>query len=108
MKITLTTEQVAESLRRYSENAWTYAGSLEIAEWLEENEAHAGEEFEFDAAAIHGAFSEFKTATKAAQNFGWAPDETEFDDANEAAAVAWLEMRTDIRIFPYGVIVVSF
>ena len=108
MKITLTTEQIAESLRAYSQNAWTYEGSLEIAEWLEENEAHAGEEFEFDAAAIHGAFSEFKTATEAAQNFGWAPDETEFDAANEAAAVAWLEMRTDIRIFPYGIIVVSF
>ena len=108
MKITLTTEQVAESLRRYSENAWTYAGSLEIAEWLTENEEHAGEEFEFDAAAIHGAFSEFKTAVEAAQNFGWAPDETEFDDANEAAAVSWLESRTDVRLFPSGIIVVSF
>jgi hypothetical protein len=108
MKITLTTEQIAQSLRLYSENAWTYEGSLEIATWLQENEEHAGEEFEFDAAAIHGAFSEFKTATEAAQNFGWAPDETEFDAANEAAAVSWLEMRTDVRIFPYGIIVVSF
>lgn len=108
MKITLTTEQVAESLRRYSENAWTYAGSLEIAEWLAENEKHAGEEFEFDAVAIHGAFSEFETAVEAAENFGWSPDETEFDVANEAAAVSWLEARTDVRIFPYGIIVVSF
>ncbi len=108
MKITLTTEQIAQSLRIHSPNAWTYEGSLEIAEWIEENEEHAGEEFEFDAAGIHGAFSEFKTATEGARNFGWATDETEFDEANEAAALAWLELRTDVRVFPTGVIVVSF
>ncbi len=58
MKITLSTYQIADELKRDTCARWSYNGSLALARYLEEYEADSGEEMELDVCAIRCDFSE--------------------------------------------------
>ena len=59
MKETLNTHQVANALFKDENAAWTYAGALALAEYLEQFEDDTGEEMELDVVAIRCDFSEY-------------------------------------------------
>ena len=87
---------------------WSRSGAYALADYLQELEDSTGEEMGLDVVAIRCDFSEFSTATEAASEYGWSADETEFDDANESAALSWLNDRTSVITFNGGVIIAKF
>lgn len=108
MKITLNTYDIAHRLMQDDNAKWTRSGAYALADFLQEMETDTGEELEFDIVAIHCDFSEYSTAVEAAGEYGWSADETEYDDANEAAALSWLHDRTFVVTFDGGVIIAKF
>ena len=108
MKITLTTYQIAGYLMQDTSAQWTRSGAYALADYLQELENDTGEEMDLDVVAIRCDFSEYPSAAEAAGEYGWSADETEFDDANESAALSWLNDRTFVISFDGGVIVSQF
>jgi len=108
MKITLTTYQIAGYLMQDTNAKWSRSGAFALADYLQELENDTGEEQDFDAVAIRSDFSEFPTAVEAAGEYGWTPEPDEYDDANEAAALSWLNDRTSVITFDGGVIIAQF
>lgn len=107
MIITLQTHEIVNRLLA-DLNCWTRAGAFALAQHLQEWEEDTGEQMEFDAVAIRCDFAEYSSAVEAASEYGWSADETEFDDANEAAALAWLNDRTSVIEFNGGAIIAKF
>ena len=112
MKTTLTVNQIADHLRNDTNAAWTYEGARALAEFLDDLDADTGEDTELDVVAIRCEFSEYGSASEAAQDHGWEGDaafgtEDDPDDA-EAAALSWLHDRTFVVEFSGGVIVSQF
>jgi hypothetical protein len=120
MKITLSTYQIADALRNDTCARWSYAGSLALAEYLEEYEESTGEEMELDTCAIRCDFYEYESALKAATDRGWEPEasilddndnirpDDEFTEENEELALKWLQRDSQVIEFDGGVIVSSF
>ena len=104
MKQTLTTDQAANLLVADDNAGWSYAGARALVEHLEATEEDTGEEMEFDAVALRCDFSEYPNAREAAEECGWEPDE----DADEDAALEWLNNRTTVIIFNGGIIIQQF
>jgi hypothetical protein len=62
MKMTLSTNQVADALKSDQYAAWSYCGAITLASYLEELEQETGEELELDVVAIHCDYSEYESA----------------------------------------------
>ena len=108
MKITLSTYQIAGALMQDENAKWSRAAAFTLAEYLQEVEEAAGEEQELDVVEIRCHFSEYSSATEAAEAYGWSADPDEFDNANESAALAWLQDRTSAIEFDGGIIIEQF
>ena len=108
MKITLNTYDIANHLMRDDYAKWTRSGAYALAQHLEEMEDEADEEMELDVVAIRCDFAEYSTAAEAASEYGWAPEPDEYDEANESAALSWLQDRTSVIEFDGGVIISQF
>ena len=87
---------------------WSRSGAYALADYLQELEDSAGEEQELDVVAIRCDFAEFSSAVEAAGEYGWSPEPDEYDDANEAAALSWLNDQTSVITFKGGVIITRF
>lgn len=107
-------DRMAEDFSRDAAEALFY--------WLEELEA-GGEEQEFDRVAIRCEFTEYPSATVAAQEYGWKPEtdlydaspdldeeeiEQKIEEENEELALEWLQYRTSVVEFDGGVIIQNF
>lgn len=108
MKITLTTYQIAGYLMQDDNAKWSRSGAYAIADYLQELENDTGEEQELDVVGIRCDFSEYSSAVDAAGEYGWSAEPDEYDDANEAAALSWLQDRTSVISFDGGVIIATF
>jgi hypothetical protein len=120
MKMTLNTYQIADALKNDTCARWSYAGSLALAEYLEEYEESTGEEMELDTCAIRCDFSEYESALACALEYGWSPEASILDDddnirpdeeveeENNERALKWLQNRTQVIEFEGGIIVSSF
>ena len=108
MKITLNTYDIANHLMRDDNAKWSRSAAYALAEYLEAMEEDTGEEMELDVVAIRCDFSVFSSAVEAASEYGWSADESEYDEANEAAALSWLNDRTSVITFDGGVIIATF
>lgn len=64
MKITLTTNQIADALKSDQYAAWSYAGAMALAQYYEELEecSWPAEELELDVVAARCEFSEHESA----------------------------------------------
>lgn len=116
MYIKVTRHMFADAMR----GSFSWGGSKALFEYLEDGED--GEEcgVEFDEVAIRREFSEYESATKAAQEYGWEVeadmydaddnerDPDEIDEENEEAALKWLQRRTTVIEFEGGVVIGSF
>jgi hypothetical protein len=58
MKITLSTNEIADYLKRDENAGWSWAGAKALAEHLEQFEQDSGEEVELDVVAIRCDYSE--------------------------------------------------
>ena len=108
MKITLNTYDIAGYLMQDDNARWSRSGAYALAQYLEEMEDEADEEMEFDAVEIRCGYAEYPTAAEAASEYGWSADESEYDEANESAALSWLHDRTSVIEFNGGVIISQF
>ena len=108
MKQTLTTNQAAELLLADKNAGWSYAGACALVEYMEQLEEDTGEEVEFDRVGIRCDFSEYESALKAAEEYGFEPDEDADSEEAEEAAAKWLGHRTTVVTFDGGVIVQQF
>lgn len=92
MKITLNAHEIADKLRADQYAGWSYDGANSLAEHLDEN---SDENEEFDAVAIRCSYSEYASASLAAEDNGWEGGEgMEDEDAKNETAFKWLEERT--------------
>lgn len=108
MKITLSNYDVAHALRADSNANWSRNGAVAMALYMESLESDLGVEIDLDVVAIRCDFSEYSSAVDAASEYGWSAEPDEYDDANEAAALAWLQDRTSVISFDGGVIISQF
>jgi hypothetical protein len=108
MKETLTTNEIARKLREDDNAAWSYAGAMALAEYLEQRDEDSGEETEFDRVEIRCDFSEHSSAAEAAGNYDWEADEDNDEEQNEAAALEYLQGRTTVIEFTGGIIIQDF
>ena len=110
MKQTLTTNQATDLLAADDNAGWSYAGARALVEYLENLEDDTGEAIEFDRVAIRCDFHEYPNAREAAEEYGWEPPDegADSENAEEAAALEWLNDRTTVIEFSGGVIVGQF
>ena len=112
----LSTEHVAHELSSNPDNGFSYHGALALAEYLEQYEEDCGEKIELDTVALRCEYSEYGSAWDAMQEYqpedmptvdleeweeenGSAPDLEEVEEAQQAAALEWLEERTTVIPF---------
>ena len=109
MKKTLSTWEIADALKQDDNAGWSYEGAKAMAEYLEQYEEDAGEEMELDVVAIRCEFTEYATATEAAEEYQDNDyDDDMDDDEKEAAALEFLRDRTTVIEFDGGVIIQDF
>ena len=99
MKTILSTNEIAEALRQYSQ--MSYNASFAMADYLEEYEESTGEEIELDPIAIRCEFTEYENAIEAAAQYT-----SEF--TTEAAALEYLQDHTSVITYDGGVIIQDF
>ena len=88
MKQTLTTHQAAQELYDDQYAGWSWAGAYALVEYIEEWEEESDTEIEMDVVAIRCDFSEYGTATEAAEELSdWEPDPD--DDEGEKSPPPW-------------------
>lgn len=113
MKITLSTNQIADHLFQDKNGGWSWEGAHALAEELEAIEEGTGEEMELEVVAIRCDYTEYESGLKAASDMGYEADEPEEgeevdEDEQEENAVEWLRKKTDVIEFSGGVIIRAF
>lgn len=116
MKQTLSTQQIADALKRDENANWSWQGSLALAEYLEQYEEDTGEELELDVVAIRCDYSEFTSLQDwALEYFGkdWRSelgiDDDQDDDAEIDDAIrTHINDNGQLIEFKGGIIVSSF
>ena len=123
MKRTLTTDDIADALRRDDNARWSDSGAWALAEWLEELENDIGDEMELDVVAIRCDFTEYDSLQdwamgyhgteyilEALEAIGVDEDIATGDSIEdiEEAIRDWLQDRTTVIEHDEGVIVQSF
>lgn len=101
MKVTLSTNEVINELRRDEFAGWSYNGAKALAQYLEEYEESTGEELQLDPVAIRCEFTEYESATDAAAQYT-------SELTTEAAALEYLEDHTIVIAYDGGVIIQDF
>ena len=109
MKKTLSTWEIADALSRDEYAGWSYEGAKALAEYLEQLEEDIGEEMELDVVAIRCDYSEYASATEAAENYQDNDHGDDMDDdEKEAAALKYLQDNTTVIEFDGGIIIQDF
>jgi hypothetical protein len=112
MKTTVTRNDFVDAFRRIRPDNFTPDALRALFDYFEEMESSTGEEMELDVIAICCEWSEFKTATEAAIEYGWEAPEieegSERDDTSERDALEFLMDNTQVVEFSGGVVVMGF
>jgi len=104
----LNTNQATVLLMEDEYANWSWSGAEALVEYLEEIEDSTNTKIEFDTVAIRCDFSEYKSVLEAAEQYDFIHPEDEDEDAIEAAALKYLEERTTVIQFEWGVIIQQF
>ena len=113
MKQTMTTHQIADALKSDEYAGWSWAGSMALAEYLEQYEEETEQEMEFDRVAIRCDFSEYESLEEWAQEHFGAEDLESVSDLVSDESLAdsirsYINMRASLIEFDGGIIVSSF
>ena len=119
--MTLSTYQIADALKNDTCARWSYAGSLALAEYLEQYEEDTGEEIELDVCAIRCDFSEWDSlqawavdyfgTTDMVSEFSIESNEDEEDidpKGTESKIIEYIQDHGQLIEFDGGIIVSSF
>ncbi len=112
MKITLTTNEIADILIKDEFADWSYNGALALAGWLEDVEDEP--ETEIDPVALRCDFDEYPSALEAALNYTSIGEIVNRRDGvdnlaeTENSALEYLREETLVIEFDGGVIVRNF
>jgi len=102
MKITLTTNEIANHLRQGQDASYSYNGSIALAEYLEELEECDGEQIELDVIAIRCDFTEYESLEELAKDY-FSSELEEPHDLKE-----YFEENTTLIQFEGGIIIQDF
>ena len=121
MKTTLSTSDIAHTLKSDENAAWSWNGAKALAEYLEQLEEDTGEEMELDVCAIRCDFSEStslqdwlmehhgaETLAFALQRSGIDMEGDEDEDETADLIRSYIQDRGTLIEFDGGVIVSSF
>lgn len=117
MKLTLSTNQIADALKSDKFANWSYYGSTALAEYLEQLEQETGEEMELDTVAIRRDYSEYESAELWAIDYfqsdifaymGIDLDGTETEDDREKLIRDYIRDHGQLIEFTGGIIVSDF
>jgi hypothetical protein len=117
MKLTLSTNQIADALKSDQFAAWSYCGSMALAEYLEQLEEETGEEVELDTVAIRCDYSEYESAESWAIDYfrddifacmGIDLDGEDTEDDREKLIRDYIRDHGQLIEFTGGIIVSSF
>ena len=113
MKTTLSTSQATRLLISDTNANWSPAGARALVEYLEDFEYSQGVELELDIVAIRCDYSEFESALEAATEYGYEPNPTLGEEAQDADdkeldALDWLADHTAVIKFTAGIIIANF
>jgi hypothetical protein len=110
MKQTLDTHEAARLLSSNPDNGFSYSGAVALVEYLEELEADTSEEIEFDAVAIRYDYSEYKSLTTWADEYGhdFAFDEDMDEEERDETVRDYICDHGQLIEFSGGIIVSSF
>ncbi len=113
MKTELSTWEAASILFNDEYGGWSRAGSLAMAEYLEEYEEQTGETINFCHVAIRCDYSEYKSLDDVAENYPGALDRVdvffgEFWMRREECIREYIQERGQLIEFDGGVIISSF
>jgi len=109
MKKTLSTWEAADMLYNDENANWSRAGSLALAEHLEEYEESTGEDIELDVVAIRCDFAEYDSLLDWADDYGADLYESpECDDKRDEMIKEYIQDRGFLIEFNGGIIVSSF
>ena len=110
MKTTVSQYDFERAFKEVRPDNFSYEGLKALFDYLEDYETDLAEEIELDVIALCCEFSEYPTAKKAAEQYGWEPDEDEDqnEDEIEAAALDYLQDQTSVRVFNGGVIIADY
>ena len=88
--------------------SWSWSGAQALVEYIEDIESDENIRIEFDRVAFRCEFSEYSSALKAAQDYGFIPEEEDDEDDIESSAITYLEDKTTVIKFEGGVIIQQF
>jgi len=109
MKTTVNVHEFRQAFKDYGRNSnFTYDGLAALFDYLEQYEEDCGEEIELDVVALCCEYSEHDNAKEAAEQCCFEPDEEDDEDEQEAAAMKYLEDRTQVITFDSGVIIQDY
>lgn len=117
MKTTLSTNEIADALKRDENAAWSYQGAKALAEYIEQMEEDTGEEMELDVVAIRCDFSEYASlqdwaveyfggVTEAQDGAGYDADDD--DERKDDKIREHIQYNGQLIEFSGGIIVSSF
>ena len=104
MKYIMSTSEATDMLLKDENAGWSYEAARTLVEWFEQREEEAGEEMELDVCEIRCEWSQWDSASEAAESWGYVADE----GAEEEEALLWLDKRTIVLQFSSGVVVNDF
>jgi len=108
MKKTISFYEFQRDFQDIRPDNFSYDGLRALFDYLEDLSEDCGTEIELDVIAICCEFSEYGTATEAAKNYDFAPDEDDNEEDQEAAALEFLENETQVITFDGGVIIQDY
>ena len=111
MKQSINFSQFCDAFRDMNHNDnFTYEGKKALFEWIEALDDDCGTETELDVIALCCEFSEYGSAVECINDAGYDLDLSEHDegDAQEDAAVEYLNDHTMVILFDGGIIIQDF
>ena len=117
MKQILTVSDIADELMADEYAGWSYAGARALAEYLDDLDTEMDVETELDCVALRCEFSQHASAWDAMKQYqpedmptiddSEGMDLVELGDAQEEAALEWLEARKTVIRFDTGIIIAN-
>lgn len=108
MKITLTANEFADRFQRVRPDQFSRQALRALFEHFEQIEQDTGEEMEFNPIAICCNYAEYASATDAKRSREGSNETEEPTKEQEAYALNWLRVQTDVLKTSIGVVVREF
>lgn len=110
MKQTVNQHQFIDQFKAIRPDNFSRAALFALYDYYRDSEESTGEEIEFDPIAICCDWTEYESATEAAEAYGWEAEEAsdEKNDTSEREALQYLHDETTVLELEKGYVVLNF